>query len=119
MMLGTVSEIGDHVGVGGIDVDRDPNDDDAVVIGPGQGRGDRDRGSGAPLKGPARYILPTAWKGWVPGPAATLVVPICEVGGQLGAACSARPRFWAAAGDRRLRAVGDPAQGRRSGPGAS
>ena len=40
--------------------------------------------SGAPLNGPARYILPTAWKGWEPGPAATLVVPIWLEAGQLG-----------------------------------
>ena len=76
---------GDDVGVERVDVERDPDDDDAVVVGAGQGRGDRDEAeSGAPLKGPARYILPTAWKGWEPGPAATLVVPICELAGQLG-----------------------------------
>ena len=81
-----------------VDVERDPDDDDAVVVGPGERRGDRDEAeSGAPLNGPARYILPTAWNGWVPGPAATLVVPIWLEAGQLGAACSVRPRLCAAA----------------------
>ena len=53
--------------------------------------------SGAPLNGPARYMLPTAWNGWAPGPAATLVVPIWLEAGQLGEACSVRPGFFAAA----------------------
>ena len=51
---------------------------------------------GAPLKGPARYIFPTAWKGWVPGPAATFVIPISDEAGQLGIACSVLPSFWLA-----------------------
>ena len=32
MIEGTVSEIGDHVGVVGVDVEGDPDDDGAVVI---------------------------------------------------------------------------------------
>ncbi len=39
------------------------------------------------------------------------MVPIWLDAGQLGEACSVRPGFFAAAGDRGLRAVGDPAQG--------
>ena len=69
---------GADLGVERVDVEGDADDDDAVVVGAGEGRRDRRQAdSGAPLNGPARYILPTAWKGWFPGPAATLVVPIC------------------------------------------
>ena len=68
------------------------------------------RESGAPLNGPAMYIFPTAWKGWKPGPAATLVVPISDWAGQLGIACSALPSFWARSRDSGLRAVGDAPQ---------
>ena len=63
------------------------------------------------MNGPARYILPTAWNGWPPGPAATLVVPIWLEAGQLGEACSVRPGLLRRRRDRGLRAVGDPAQG--------
>jgi hypothetical protein len=54
--------------------------------------------SGARLKGPARYIFPTAWNGWVPGPAATFEVPIWLAAGQLADTGSARPAFCVAAG---------------------
>ena len=98
MICGTVSETAQTWAVERIDVEGDPDDHDAVVVGTGEGRGDRRQAeSGAPLNGPARYILPTAWKGWPPGPAATFVVPIWLEAGQLGRACSARPRFCAAA----------------------
>ena len=71
----------------------DPHDDRAVVIGAGQGRGDRHQRQGRAFEGASEIHLPTAWKGWAPGPAATLVVPISEAEGQLGLACSARPDF--------------------------
>ena len=102
---------GDDLGVERVDVEGDADDDDAVVVGAGQGRGDRDEAdSGAPLNGPARYILPTAWKGWLPGPAATLVVPIWLEAGQLGrrllgaARVAARRRRSRPPGSRRSRA---------------
>jgi len=41
--------------------------------------------SGAPLYGPARYIRPTAWNGWLPGPAARPPSPART------APCSSRP----------------------------
>ena len=47
MIEGTVSEIGDDVGVERVDVDRDADDDDAVVIGAGERRGDRDEATAA------------------------------------------------------------------------
>ena len=96
----------------GVDVQRDPDDDDAVVIGPGEAGVTAARDRAAPLSGPDRYILPTAWNGWEPGPAATLVVPIWLEAGQLG--LPARPaRLARGSDDGRLRAVGDARADRR------
>ena len=94
--LGNRVREGGDVGVEGIDVHGYPHDHGSVVIGTGQGRGDRHEAQGAPLNGPAIYIFPTAWKGWVPGPAATLVVPTSELDGHEGIASSVLPVFWEA-----------------------
>ena len=97
MIEGTVSETARDVGVVRVDVERHPDDDDAVVVGPGQRRRHRREAERGPFNGPDRYIRPTALKGWSPGPASTFVVPIWELAGQLGFACSARPELFAAA----------------------
>src|SRR3954447_13367550 len=52
---------------------------------------------GAPLYGPARYALPETSIGFVPLPAAVIVVPISLAGEQLDAALSAVPDLAAAA----------------------
>ena len=63
------------------------------------------------MSGPARYIFPTAWNGWPPGPGGDVGRPDLRVGrAARGEHCSSTPRLLRGGGDRGLGAVGDPAQ---------
>ena len=86
MIEGTVSESADDLGVSGSTWSATRTTTDSVVVGAGERRGDRDQAeSGAPLNGPARYIFPTAWNGWVPGPGGDVAWCRSELeAGQLG-----------------------------------
>ena len=95
-----------------VDVEGDPDDDDAVVVGAGERRGDRDQAQrGALERARQVHLARPRGTGACPGPAATLVVPIWLDGRAARAAPARRGRrSGGRGGDRRLRAVGDPAQ---------
>ena len=96
--LGHGFGVGDHVGVERIDVQGDADDDGAVVIGAGQRRGDRDQAERRALEGPGEVDLARPrGRGASPGRRRRLSVPISELAGQLGSACSVRPGVLAAA----------------------
>ena len=94
-----------------VDVEGDPDDDDAVVVGAGERRGDRDEAERRALERarPGTSCRPRG-RGGSRGRRRRWWCRSGELAGQLGVACSARPRFCGGGGDRGLRAVGDPAQ---------